>query len=192
MRGKTRSFARGEVTVSAPKPVLGQREEGKGTKPEMTRRTDKVLLCYIYTGCSPRHSESVGREKVTRPEQVKRYLALEMWVHIHGVCPWNSALHLTVWHYSYLTLRFRYLTKLIYLKAQNAPAPPQSRTQYCCFPLFSSNDGFLPNATSIPQRQLSQTTVWQNIWLGCFLKMFSAEKWASRNGRSSLAEPPVI
>lgn len=63
--------------------------------PEMISRTDKALLCYIYTGCS-RKSKYFKWEKDTWPKQVKCYFLLKTGVYIDGTYPGNSALHLTV------------------------------------------------------------------------------------------------
>lgn len=99
---KTKFCGREEMTEHVP--VLDQINEGKDTgdwlpkkkkNPEMISRTEKALLCYIYTGCS-RNSKYFRWKKGNWPEEVKCYFVLKTEVYIGGIYPGNSDLHLTI------------------------------------------------------------------------------------------------
>lgn len=145
--------------------VLDQMNEGKDTaewlpkkKKTLRRSVEQIRHCCVTSTLDVLEIQNTsGGRKTPGLKQVKCYFVLKTWVYVDGIPPGNSALHLTVLYYRYLTECSSYLPELMYLLVQTTSVPLQSGTKHCwsCCLLFSLSGIFLPNSISIPQWQLS-------------------------------------
>lgn len=127
-------------------------------KKTLRRSVEQIRHCCVTSTLDVLEIQNTsGGRKTPGLKQVKCYFVLKTWVYVDGIPPGNSALHLTVLYYRYLTECSSYLPELMYLLVQTTSVPLQSGTKHCwsCCLLFSLSGIFLPNSISIPQWQLS-------------------------------------